>query len=169
VFSELAGEHANCDRCLLPMRVRLKIALPIIGLVLFGAESYHSYRSQREIERTSSSYFWWSEIRLDSDPTKTPNLGATPCKDSQENCASWEFRDRWICPGLATQFLMASALPAFIIGGLAVSGLGKLGVSKVLTFMLVMPIVICAWYFLIGWLLDRWIRRRLKRRILTAG
>jgi hypothetical protein len=59
---------------------------------------------------------------------------------------------------------MASALPAFIIGGLAVSGLGKLGISQVPRFMLLMPALICAWYFLIGWLLDRWIRRRLKRR-----
>lgn len=146
------------------MRVHLKIALPIIGLVLFGAESYHAFRSQPEIERTPSRYFWWSAIRLDSDPTKKPNLGATSCKDSQENCGTWEFRDRWVYPGIAAQFLMASALPAFIIGGLAVSGLGKLGISQVPSFMLLMPALICAWYFLIGWLLDRWIRRRLKRR-----
>ena len=151
------------------MRVRLKLALPIIGLVLFGAESYHSFRSEREIERAPSGYFWWSGIRLDSDPAKTPSLDATSCKESQENCTSWEFRDRWIYPGLATQFLMASALPAFLIGGLVVSALGKLGVSKALTFMLVMPILICTWYFLIGWLLDRWIRRRLKRRTSTPG
>ena len=108
--------------------------------------------------------FWWSAIRLDSDSTKKPNLGATSCKDSQENCGTWELRDRWVYPGIAAQFLMASALPAFIIGGLAVSGLGKLGISQVPSFMLLMPALICAWYFLIGWLLDRWIRRRLKRR-----
>jgi hypothetical protein len=135
-----------------------------MGLVLFGAESYHSFRSQREIDGTPTRYFLWSGIRLDSQPTKTTIQGSTSCKDSQENCAGWEFRDRWIYPGLATQILVASAIPAFIIGGMVVSGLGTLGVSKVLSFMLVMPILICAWYFLVGWLLDGWIQGRLNRR-----
>jgi hypothetical protein len=151
------------------MRVRLKIALPIIGLVLFGAESYHSFRVQREIERTANRYFWWPAIRLDSDPANQPKQGTTSCKDAQENCGTWELRDRWVDPGLGAQFLMASALPAFIIGGLAVSGLGKLGVSQVPSFMLLMPTLICAWYFFIGWLLDRWIRRRLKRSTPTPS
>ena len=97
------------------MRVHLKIALPIIGLALFGAESYHSFRVQREIERTANRYFWWSAIRLDSDPGNKPKQGTTSCKDAQENCGTWELRDRWVDPGLGAQFLMASALLAFII------------------------------------------------------
>jgi hypothetical protein len=47
---------------------------------------------------------------------------------------------------------MVSALPAFIIGGLAVSGLGRLGVSQVSSFMFVMPALIFVWYYFVGWL-----------------
>ena len=57
---------------------------------------------------------------------------------------------------------MVSALPAFIIGGLAVSGLGRLGVSQVSSFMFVMPALIFVWYYFVGWLLDGWIRKRPK-------
>jgi hypothetical protein len=141
------------------MRVRLKIALPIIGLVLFGAESYHSF-VQREVERTPSRYFRWSTIRLDTDPANKRDKGTTFYKDAQG--ITWEFRDRWVEPGLGAKFLMASAFPAFIIGSLSVSGLGRLGISQVPSFMLVMPILICAWYYFIGWLLDRCISRRLQ-------
>jgi hypothetical protein len=54
---------------------------------------------------------------------------------------------------------MLSALPAFVVGGFAVSGLGRLGLSQVSSFMFLMPVFIFAWYYFVGWLLDRWIRR----------
>jgi len=38
-------------------------------------------------------------------------------------------------------------------------GLGRLGVSQVLTFMVLMPVLIFVWYYFIGWLLERGIRR----------
>jgi hypothetical protein len=144
------------------MRVRLKIALPLIGLFAFSAATYHSFRRQREFDRTPSRYFWWSAIRLDSDPANKNYKSTTSCKDVQENCGTWELRDRWVHPALLEQFLMLSALPAFIIGGLAVSGLGRLGVSQVSSFMFVMPALIFVWYYFVGWLLDGWIRKRSK-------
>jgi hypothetical protein len=33
-------------------------------------------------------------------------------------------------------------------------------VSQVSSFLFVMPVLIGAWYYLIGWLLDRWISKR---------
>ena len=145
------------------MRVRLKIALPIIGLVLFGAESYRSFRADRELERTPGRYFWWSSIRLDSEPANERKKDMTSCKDAQENCTHWELREEWVDPGLGAAFLMASAFPAFFIGWFLVGGLGKLGVSQVSSFMLVMPVPIFAWYYFIGWLLDGWIHRWSRR------
>jgi hypothetical protein len=51
---------------------------------------------------------------------------------------------------------MLSALPAFVVGGFTVGGLGKLGISQVSSFMLLMPVLIFGWYYFVGWLLDRW-------------
>jgi len=49
-----------------------------------------------------------------------------------------------------------------VIGGLAVSGIGSLGVSQDSSFIFVMPALIFAWYYFVGWLLDGWIRMRSK-------
>src|SRR5262245_16587956 len=51
-------------------------------------------------------------------PRKLRNLGG-------------ELRAEWVDPALVEQFLMLSAFPVFVIGRLAVIGLGKLGVSQV--------------------------------------
>jgi hypothetical protein len=55
---------------------------------------------------------------------------------------------------------MLSALPAFVVGEFAVHGLGRMGISQVSSFMFLMPVLIFAWYYFIGWLLDRWISKR---------
>jgi hypothetical protein len=137
------------------MRKRWRVVLPVIGIILFSIVSYHSLRVDRE---TPSRYFWWSSIRLDSDPSNRRNWGAIPCQDGKENC--WELRTKWVDPGLLEQFLMLSALPAFAVGGFAVRSLGRVGINQVSSFMFLMPVLICAWYYLIGWLLDRWISKR---------
>src|SRR6266478_1381750 len=152
----------------LNMQRRWRMVLPIIGIILFSAVSYHSLRANQEIQRAPSRYFWWSEIRLDSDPANKRNWGATPCESGKENCVSWDLRNRWVDPGLLEQFLMLSALPAFVVGGFAVSGLGRMGISQVSSFMVLMPVLIFAWYYFVGWLLDRWTsKRRTKTRQVT--
>jgi hypothetical protein len=35
-----------------------------------------------------------------------------------------------------------------------------MGINQVSSFMFLMPVLIGAWYYLIGWLLDRWISKR---------
>ena len=151
------------------MRVRLKIALPLIGLFIFGTATYHSLHTQRELDRTPGKYFWWSSIRLDSDPANKRGKNTNARKDVQDNFGTWELRDRWVYPSLVERFLMASALPAFIIAALTVSGLATLGVSEVSSFMLVMPVLIFAWYCFIGWLLDGWIHRWSRRSTPAPG
>jgi hypothetical protein len=63
---------------------------------------------------------------------------------------------------------MLSAFPAFVVGGLAVEGLGRLGISEFSTFMFLMPVLIVAWYYLVGWLLDRWLGKRRQQTAATA-
>jgi hypothetical protein len=55
---------------------------------------------------------------------------------------------------------MLSALPAFLAGLGIVHGLARVGVSEVTSFMSSMPLLILAWLYFIGWLFDRWSRKR---------
>jgi len=73
---------------------------------------------------------------------------------------TWDLADRWVAPGFLEEFFFVSALPAFVLGGFIVGGLGKLGINQVSSFMFVMPVLIFAWYYFMGWLFDRWIRKR---------
>jgi hypothetical protein len=56
--------------------------------------------------------------------------------------------------------LILTALPAFLLGAGLVGGLGRIGFSQVWVFMISMPSLVSAWFYFIGWLLDR---RRMKR------
>jgi len=47
-------------------------------------------------------------------------------------------------------FLMISAIPAFAVGAIAVGGLGRLGISQVSSFMVLMPLLISTWYYALG-------------------
>jgi len=122
--------------------------------------SYQSLRKDREIQRTPSKYFWWSGIRLDSDPVNKRSPATTPCEDGKEDCVKWDLQDRWVDPGWLEEFLVLSALPAFVLGRFAVSCLGRLGINQVRSFFTLMPVLILAWYYFVGWLLDRWIHKR---------
>lgn len=63
--------------------------------------------------------------------------------------------------GLLTKFLFLLAIPAFIVGSLVVALSGRLGVSQVWSFMLSMPLLIAAWLYWVGRLIDGWRRPRL--------
>jgi len=149
------------------MQMRWRIILPIVGLILFGGESYYSFRVNRETQHTPSRYFWWSAIRLDSDPANKRHRTTTTCEGGKENCVNWDLADRWVDPGLPDRLLMLSALPAFVVGGFAVTGLGRLGISQVSSFLFLMPLLILAWYYFIGWLVDRWTHKHLLQRVPT--
>lgn len=136
------------------MRIRWRFLLPIIGLLLFAGVTYNSVRFNREAERTTARYFWWSSIRLDSDPLN--RQPSTPCKDGKTGCVSWDPVYIWVDPGWLTKSLILSAFPAFLIGAMIVGGLRRLGISEISTFMISMPLLIVGWYYLVGRLVDHW-------------
>jgi len=97
---------------------------------------------------------------LDSDPLNKNPKPRSPCQDKKENCVHRELAYQWVQPGLLDKLLVVSALPAFLAGAAMVIGLSNLGIDEVLTFMVSMPILIFAWYYLVGWLIDRWSHKR---------
>ena len=139
--------------------------MPVLGLILFSTVSYRSYEKQR----APSRYFYWSLIRLDSDPLNKGSQGATPCDGAKVNRVNWDLSaaDRWDHPELEERILVLSALPAFLVGAFAVYVLGRLGISQVSSFVFLMPVLIFAWYYLVCWLLERWSRKRWQSRVPT--
>ena len=138
------------------MKMRWRLALPVFGLILFGGVTRNSLRLNREIQRIPNRYFWWSSTRLDSDPLNRHPLATEPCKESAEKCVGWTPEFIWVDPGWFAKSLMLSAFPAFVFGGVIVRSLGRLGISEVSSFMVLMPLLISAWFYLVGWLVDRW-------------
>jgi hypothetical protein len=69
----------------------------------------------------------------------------------------------WVDPGLLAEVLMLSALPAFAVVAFVVARLGRFGLSEVSSFMVSMPLLIFAWHYAVGWLIDRWRSRQLRR------
>jgi hypothetical protein len=142
------------------MRLHWRLVLPVVGLMLFTSETYHSVvRLNRETHQSPHRYFWWSSIRLDSDPLKPRTSIAPSCAAETTNCTTWDLQQVWITPGLLARSLMISALPAFLAGAFLVSAGAHFGVSEVSSFMISMPLLIFTWYYFIGWLVDRWRRK----------
>lgn len=124
------------------------------GLILFGLLTYGSVRVNREIRHGHRSrYFWWGSIRLDSD-----------CRQVQSGDCAWDAVFITVDPGWLEKALTISALPAFLLGGVFVRGLARLGVSELATFMCMMPVLILVWFYEVGWVLDRWQHKRYLRR-----
>jgi len=150
------------------MRVRWRYLLPIVGLLLFAAVTYSSLPVNRGFAR-KSRFFFWSAIRLDSDPQN--KRSSTPCKAEIEGCDGWELVSISVDPGWLGRTLIISALPAFLLEEIILSGVGRMGISQVSTFMVSMPLLIAAWYYLAGNLVDRLMNRlakgsfRLKRLV----
>ena len=143
------------------MQLRCSVILPIIGLILFAAVSYRSMDVNHHEEDTPTKYYWWSSLRLDSDPLDRDRQVANPCRSQNENCANWDpANDKRVEPGRLDRLLVFSALPAFLAGTAIVAGLSKLGIDEVLAFMVSMPILLFAWYYGVGWLIDAWSQRR---------
>jgi hypothetical protein len=128
------------------MRARWKVILPAFGLIAFAILTHRSITENHALVHNDGRYFWWSGIRLDSDPLK--------CSGVEKNCFSDPI-DVWVDPGWMMRLLAVSALPAFIVGLATVHGLAKLGVSEIVTFMISVPLLIVVWFYLVGWFLDR--------------
>jgi hypothetical protein len=147
------------------MPLRLRLALPSLGLALFAILSWHSVHWNNQLQLSSSRYFWWASIRLDSDPLNRHPRTAS-CGVGIEDCTKWAPDSIWITPRAMQRTLMISAFPAFIASLAVAHGLGRIGVSEVLSFMVCTPLFIFAWFYFVGWLLDR---RRYKRSLALAS
>lgn len=143
------------------MRIRWRVAFPLFGLILFALGTYDSFGPGR-IRESSGRYFWWSSLRLDSDPLNrhSRSVTADPCKDSTETCIATDPIGVWVDPGWLAKCLILSAVPAFLVGAGIVHSLSRLGVSEVTSFMISMPLLILAWFYFVGWLFDRRKRKR---------
>jgi hypothetical protein len=147
------------SRCLMwNMRRRWQLILPSIGLMLFGCVTYESLEGRR-YEKAHGQYFWWASIPLDAHHLDQGPGDATPCRNAVDNCVSWEPR-AIADPGWLTRTLILSAFPTFLIGIPLVRLLGRHGPSEIWSFMILMPLLITAWYYAVGWLIDRFAYRR---------
>ena len=132
----------------------------MIGLILFAAVTYRSMPMNHHERIVPRRYYWWSSLRLDSDPLNKNPAPATPCPRGLENCSNGESPNVKIAPGWLEKLLVFSAFPAFLAGFAIVASLSKLGVDEVLTFFVSTPILLFGWYYLVGWLIERWMDRR---------
>lgn len=141
------------------MLIRWRILLPVLGLLLFSLGSYDSFTHRAF---PNGRYIWWSSIRLDSDPLgkRFTEQHTGFCKEGEDGCLVVDPEYIWVDPGWVAKSLVISAAPAFLVGAIVIHGLARLGVSEVASFMISMPVLICAWFFFVGWIIDR---RRTKR------
>jgi hypothetical protein len=127
----------------------------------------HSYSLQRDAIAASGRYFFWSTIRLDADPLSRHHH--SPCAKSQEPCVDWDVSraDGWgrVHARQLEKVLVVSALPAFLISGVVVFGLGRIGTSEVTSFMFSMPLLICVWFYCIDLRVDRRAYRRSRKAV----
>jgi len=128
-----------------------RLILPAVGLFLFAFGTYGSVRFNREIPPNLHRYFWWSSIRLDSDPLNTQTESSYSCDASPKEAPCWESVSIWVDSGEFAKIFIICAFPAFLTGKVVVRGLGRIGISEVKTFMFAMPPLIFAWYYFVAW------------------
>ena len=100
----------------------------------------------------------------DSDPLNRDDQ--SPCLESKDPCVGWDpvVVDRyWARPGPVERWFARFTLPAFFVSTLIVFGLGRFGISQVLSFFVSMPLLTLAWYYFVGWLVDRWRFKRSRK------
>ena len=138
------------------MRFRWRWILPAFGLILFLGETVASVRLNREFAhgRVHRRYFWWGTFKLDSEPRLAPSL--PDCRNDSEPCSNWVIEDVRVEPGYFLMVQLVATFPAFVIGVRVVHGFGKAGISEVHSFFALLPFVIFGWYYLLGWLVDKW-------------
>jgi hypothetical protein len=134
------------------MRVRWKFLLPVVGLILFVGVTYDA----GPWHDASSRYYWWSYIPLDWEPL---NQSDSACKHGIENCQFFGPESIFRTGGSLSRGLILSAVPAFLLGLVAVKAFASYGVSEIPTFMVSMPLLIGGWFYLVGTIIDRVVTR----------
>jgi hypothetical protein len=146
-----------------------RVFLPVVGLIVFTGISFHSYRVSREGPSVSGRFFLWSTFRLDSDPLNRHSQ--FNCVPSKEACVGWDVVnvDSWLRPTTLERIFGISALPALIVGLLMTRGLGLIGINEIWSFMFSMPLLIFAWFYSVGSVIDGWRFKRSHRTSATVA
>ena len=153
------------------MQLRWSTILPMTGLFLFTAVAYRSMPANHHDRVVPRRYYWWSSLRLDSDPLNRNPAPPKPCPEGIANCSNGETPNVKIAPGWLEKSLVVTGFPALLAAFAVVASLSKRGIDEVLTFFVSMPILLFGWYYLVGWLIERWLvrRARLKNIPLKLG
>lgn len=143
--------------------MKKRLILPVIGLFLFGIGTYDAFRVNRNARSVPGKFFWWSSIRLDTDPLNERSPLSVPCDAGTKDCSAWDPIYVDVYPGWLARTLMISGFPAFILGALIVEVFGKLGVSQLTTFLIAVPLLIFAWYYFVASMFGYLLKRRRTR------
>jgi hypothetical protein len=142
------------------MEIRFSLILPVLGLLLFTAVTLRSAKVNEHDAAHPHKYYWWSSLRLDTDPLNQHPATPPPCGDKEKNCAQDESRTLQVSPNVLDKTLAISGFPAFLAGAGIVALSSRRGIDEVLAFMVSMPILLFGWYYLVGWLVDWLVARR---------
>ena len=132
--------------------MRLHWFFPAVALVIFAIITFQSYRWHRRYYPKDPT-FLWGTLHLDSDPLN--RHARNRCGDSDQDCEGFELRTLWVEPGPLLEYYLLLSMPAFLLARLVTAAFAKVGVSEVVTFMICMPIALCAWYYVVGRASDR--------------
>lgn len=136
------------------VQARLLVA-PVLGLLMFANETCRSYSGYSQ---TRSTCFWWGNFAaLDSKP-----LEKSAAFDGQKPVTECGFQEQGFDRfGLrpSVRLLAITVLPAFMVSlGLA-HAVGALGINEIPVFIGSTPVLIFAWYYLVGLIFRRVLRR----------
>lgn len=150
------------------MRLLWRLCLCLWGVTLFAVLTYASLTVNGFKESGNHHrYFWWGSVRLDSDPLNKHQV-SKPCMGASDGGCDFDPEHIWVSPGWIEIALTLSALPAFILAIASMHGLARLGVSELLSFMFAMLLFTVAWFYGVGWLLDRWRYKRSLNRAISG-
>lgn len=138
------------------MKRRWSNILPIAGLLLFGWFTHQAYEREKAV-RIQMRYLYWGSLLLDRHPLTPvpPKVGL-----------AWDPKFISVHRDYLFLLLQGTAFPCFLMVDVLMSGLGRLGASHVVTFFISMPLLLAAWYYFIGWAIDR---RRHRRELRCAA
>lgn len=145
------------------MRIGFRHFLPAVGLSFFCLLTYQDVKVDRTIHRHPNRYFYWSGLRLDRDPLNRNTQFVRPCPEGDPGCVEWDLLEMHTDPGWALRSLILTGFPAFLAAGAVVYISAKLGISGLSSFMASMPSFLVAWYYFLGWLIDRAITKRFRK------
>src|SRR5258708_12368138 len=115
------------------MQLRWSAILALIGLFLFTAVAYRSMPANHHEREAPRRYYWWSSLRLDSDPLDRNPAPAKPCPEGIANCSNGETPNVKIAPGWLEKFLVVSPFPPFLPAFPVLPCLTKPGIDARLT------------------------------------